>query len=54
MADIVAKQEKVHLEVKHVTFDQCIGEEIINFNRASLTINANIDFIFAKTNTNKN
>ncbi len=48
MADIISKEEKVKLEVRQVMFDQRIDKEILNFNRASLTINANLDFGYEK------
>lgn len=46
MAQIVAEAEGVDLRVDKVTFDQRIQKEVINFNRASLSINAKIDFTF--------
>lgn len=46
MAKIVAQAEKVELRVDEVKFDQHIKTEVINFNRASLSINAQINFTF--------
>ena len=46
MAKIVAQAEKVELRVDEVKFDQNIKTEVINFNRASLSINAQINFTF--------
>ena len=46
MAAIVAEAEGVELRVDKVTFDQRINKEVINFSRASLSINARIEFTF--------
>lgn len=46
MAAIVAEAEGVKLRVDKVTFDQRINKEVINFSRASLSINARIEFTF--------
>jgi hypothetical protein len=46
MAKIVADAEGVKLRVDEVKFDQRINKEFINFSRASLGINAQIDFTF--------
>ncbi|GBC61821.1 hypothetical protein DENIS_2783 [Desulfonema ishimotonii] len=54
MADIIASEEKVNLDIRQVTFGQHIVKEILNFNRASLTINADIEFAFDKTGENAN
>ena len=43
-SSIIERKEKIILEIKHITFDQHIKKDIINFNSASLTINANIQF----------
>jgi len=43
-ASIIENKEKIALEIKHITFDQHINKDIVNFNSASLTINANIEF----------
>jgi len=48
MASIVAQAEGVELRVDEVTFDQRINSEIINFGKASLSINARIEFTFDK------
>jgi len=46
MAQIVAEAEGADLKVNKVAFDQRIQKEVINFSRASLSINAKIDFTF--------
>jgi hypothetical protein len=44
MAEIVAKAEGSALKVDQVTFDQRIKSEVINFSRASLSLDARIGF----------
>lgn len=46
MATVVAKAEGVKLRVDEVKFDQHIKMDVINFNRACLNINAQINFTF--------
>lgn len=46
MAGIIAKNEKMTPGIREVFFDQYIGEDIINFNKASLFINAKIEYGF--------
>lgn len=48
MADIIAKQEKLKPKIKYVSFEQRIREDVINFSKANLTINAEIDYMFEK------
>ncbi len=46
MADIVGKYEGLVPVIKEVYFDQGIIEDIINFNSASLSINAKLEYTF--------
>lgn len=46
MADIIAKQEKLKPKIKYVSFEQHIREDVINFSKANLTINAELEYTF--------
>ncbi len=46
MAQIIGKHENITPTIKEVYFDQYINEDIINFNNASLSINAKIEYTF--------
>ena len=46
VADVIALKEGKKAVIKEVKFDQYIKEDISNFNRALLTIDANMEFVF--------